>query len=79
MKISPTDRIVIYSKVPCPYCTAAKQFFNGKGVPFTEIDLTGNFEEMAKLKKKTGHMTFPQIFINDQFIGGFDDLMSKVD
>jgi glutaredoxin 3 len=76
MKITPTDKVVIYSKVPCPYCVAAKKFFEGMGVPFTEIDLTGKFEEMAKLKQKTGHMTFPQIFINDKFIGGFDDLMS---
>lgn len=79
MKLSPTDRVVIYSKVPCPYCTAAKNFFNGRGIPFTEIDLTGKYEEMAQLKQKTGHMTFPQIFINDKFIGGFDDLMDKVD
>ncbi|MBM4304746.1 MAG: glutaredoxin 3 [Deltaproteobacteria bacterium] len=79
MKISPTDHVVIYSKVPCSYCLAAKNFFNGKDVPFTEIDLTGKHDEMAKLKQKTGHMTFPQIFINDQFIGGFDDLMKKVE
>lgn len=78
MKISPTDKVVIYTKVPCPYCSAAKNYFSGKGIPVTEHNLTGNFEEMAALKAKTGHMTFPQIFVNGIFIGGYDDLMEKV-
>ncbi len=78
MKYTASDKVIIFTKVPCPYCAAAKNYFKGEGIPFEEKDLTGNFEGMGELKKKTGHMTFPQIFINDEFIGGYDDLMKKV-
>lgn len=78
MKYSAKDKVVIYSKTPCPYCEAAKNYFKSHGIPFTEHNLTGKHDEMMELKKKTGHMTFPQIFINDEFIGGYDDLMAKV-
>lgn len=78
MKYSANDKVVIYSKTPCPYCVAAKNYFFSNQIPFTEHDLTGKFEEMSALKDRTGHRTFPQIFINEEFIGGFDDLMAKV-
>lgn len=74
-----THKIQIYSKFPCPYCIRAKDFFNDKNLPFEEIDLTGNYDEIDKLKERTGHRTFPQIFINDQFVGGYSDLMEKIE
>lgn len=78
MKYSAKDKVVIYTKVPCGYCQAAKNYFRGENIPFEEHDLTGKTDQMMELKKRTGHMTFPQIFINDEFIGGYDDLMRKV-
>lgn len=72
-------KVLIYSKVPCPYCDRAKQFFKQRNIPFEEIDLTGQYEEMKQLKERTGHMTFPQIYVNDQFIGGYSDLMEKIE
>lgn len=72
-------KVVIYSKVPCPYCVRAKDFFNQRNIPFKEIDLTGQYEEMDKLKARTGHMTFPQIFVNDDFVGGYSDLLEKIE
>ena len=68
-------KVLIYSKRPCPYCDAAKAYFKGKSIPFEERDLTGNTDAMVELKNKTGHMTFPQIFIDDKFIGGYDELL----
>lgn len=71
-------KVVIYSKQPCPYCVRAKEFFKERGIPFEEIDLTDNFDEVEALKKKTNHMTMPQIFIDDAFIGGYSDLIAKL-
>ena len=73
-----SPRVLIYSKVPCPYCVRAKNFFTAKGVKFEEIDLSGKYDELDALKQRTGHMTLPQIFVNDEFIGGYDDLMERV-
>ncbi len=67
-------KVVIYTKSRCPYCVAAKNLFAQKGVVFEETFMDDKPEEYAKLKERTGMMTVPQIFINDELIGGYTDL-----
>lgn len=67
-------KVVMYSKDPCPYCDRAKNFFKQKGIIFEEIDLTGNWDEINRIKKETGWMTVPIILINGKVIGGYTDL-----
>ncbi|MDX1975615.1 MAG: glutaredoxin 3 [Rickettsiales bacterium] len=69
--------IVIYSKDYCPYCVRAKQLLERKGQTYTEIDVTHS-EALQRefMEKSGGRKTVPQIFINDQHIGGFDDLQA---
>ena len=67
--------VIVYSKSACPYCDRAKMLLNAKGVAFEErrVDLDpALLEEM--LAKSGGRRTVPQIFINGEGIGGFDDL-----
>jgi glutaredoxin 3 len=66
--------VVIYSKTYCPYCDRAKALFKSKGVTYTEHIMDDKPEEMKALMERTGMRTVPQIFINDQLIGGFTDL-----
>lgn len=73
------QQVLIYSKKMCPYCVRAKEFFRSRGIDFEEIDLSDNYSELERLKAKTGHMTVPQIFVGDQFIGGYTDLVSAVE
>ena len=72
-------KVVIYTKDPCPYCTRAINFFNEKHISFEEIDLTGNFDEMDRIKNETGWRTMPIIMINDKLIGGYTDLKTLDD
>lgn len=68
------SKVIVYSKESCPYCRLAKDLLNARKIPFQEIrvDLDPNkLEEMLNLSKRR---TVPQIFINDQSIGGYDDL-----
>jgi glutaredoxin 3 len=68
-------KIVIYSKANCPYCDFAKQLLDSKQASYEEIRidlLPDKREEMERLSG--GRRTVPQIFINDQAIGGYDDL-----
>jgi glutaredoxin 3 len=69
------DRIVVYSTPFCGYCGAAKRLLAGKGVEVTEVDVMFDPEQRAKMMEKSGgRRTVPQIFIDGQHIGGFDDL-----
>jgi glutaredoxin 3 len=69
------DRIVVYSTPFCGYCGAAKRLLAGKGVEVTEIDVMFDPEQRQKMMQKSGgRRTVPQIFIDGQHIGGFDEL-----
>ena len=65
----------IYTKSWCPYSIRAKALLNKKGVPYTEIDVTTDRERELEMIKRSGAHTVPQIFIDDQLIGGHDDLV----
>ena len=67
-------KIVLYSTTHCGYCTAAKRFFESKGLPFEEIDLTDDDEARDALRVRSGRTTVPQIWIGDVHVGGYDDL-----
>ncbi len=71
--------IIIYTKDPCPYCVRAINLLNEKKLVFTEIDLTDKFDEIERIKEKTGWRTVPIILINGRLIGGYDDLKALDD
>lgn len=66
--------IDIYTKSTCPYCHMAKDLLNKKEVTYNQIAIDGDMELRAKMIERAGRQTVPQIFINDQHIGGYDDL-----
>lgn len=67
-------KVIIYSKENCPYCDWAKDLLSAKKISYTEIRADLDPEKRAEMERLSGRRTFPQIFINDQSIGGFDDL-----
>jgi glutaredoxin 3 len=67
-------KIIIYSKDHCPYCDWAKQLLDKKHVTYQVIRVDLDAEQRAKMERLSGRRTVPQIFIDDQPIGGFDDL-----
>jgi len=66
--------VVIYTLRGCPFCIRAKALLDSKSAPYTEIDVTADYVERASISKRSGHRTFPQIFISDAFVGGYDEL-----
>ncbi len=67
-------KVTIYTGPLCNYCEAAKRLFKRNNVTFDEIDIAkvdGAMDEM--IKKANGKRTIPQIFFDDQHIGGYDD------
>ena len=67
--------VIVYSTPICPYCVRAKKLFERKGVAFREIDVSDDDAlRNAMIERAGGKRTVPQIFINNQHIGGCDDL-----
>jgi glutaredoxin 3 len=65
----------MYTTLICPYCIRAKMLLKAKGVAYEEIDVTRDHETREWLVKATGgRRTVPQIFINEEAIGGFDEM-----
>ncbi len=67
-------KVLIYSKTYCPFCDRAKALFKAKNISYEEVMVDDKPEVYADLKRQTGMMTVPQIFINDELIGGYTDL-----
>lgn len=70
-----TKNITIYTFNTCPYCKRAKRLMDNKGVEYEEIEISNDREKLEELKKKTNSGTVPQIFVDDKFIGGCDDIV----
>jgi len=66
--------IEVYSTPNCPYCVRAKALLQSKNLTFKEIDVSDDVDNLQKMVQLSGLRTVPQIFINDQSIGGFDEL-----
>lgn len=69
-------QVVIYTTSYCPYCTGAKAFLRSKNVGFEEIDVTDDPANRAEMERLSQRWTVPQIFIDGQPIGGYDDARS---
>jgi glutaredoxin 3 len=67
-------KALMYTTATCPYCVLAKRLLNEKGVTYTEIRVDLDDTEREKMITLTGRRTVPQIFIDEQHIGGYDDL-----
>ncbi len=67
-------KVEVYSSGHCPYCVRAKELLEERGVAYTEIRIDLDAEKRQEMMDRSGKRTVPQIFINDQAVGGFDDL-----
>ena len=66
--------VVIYTRLMCGFCTAAKSLLSSKNASFREYDGTFDPKIRQEMISKSGRQTFPQIFIDGKHIGGCDDL-----
>jgi glutaredoxin 3 len=72
----------IYTKSICPYCTRAKRIFEKENISYTEINAVENLEELkTKVIAAIGSppQKVPQIWIDEKYIGGYDQLVSWVE
>jgi glutaredoxin len=66
--------IKVYTINNCGYCEAAKALLKSLKLDFFETNISHDEKARLDLVQKTGHRTMPQIFIDDQFVGGYQEL-----
>jgi glutaredoxin 3 len=67
-------KVEIYTTAWCPYCHAAKDLLDAKGISYSEIDATDPERRGEMVQRAHGRRTVPQIFIGETHVGGYDDM-----
>lgn len=67
-------KITMYSTDFCSFCTRAKALLDARGLEYEEINLERDPDGRAELVRRTGMMSFPQILVDGELIGGFVEL-----
>ena len=70
------NRVKLYTTEPCGFCRTAKALLHKRNVQYTEINLAKDAEGRADLVRETGMMTFPQVVIDGEPIGGYQELVA---
>jgi glutaredoxin 3 len=69
-------KITVYTTEPCSFCTRAKQLLTTRELPFDEVNLSKDPEGRAALSQRTGMMSFPQVIVGSETVGGFMELVA---
>jgi glutaredoxin 3 len=69
-------RIIVYSTDHCSFCSRAKALLGARKLEFEEINLERDPDGRQELARKTGMLSFPQILIDDELVGGFMELVA---
>ena len=68
-------KITVYTTDPCSFCVRVKDLLRKRGLDFEEINLAKDADGRMKLAQHTGMLSFPQVIVGDQLIGGFRELL----
>jgi glutaredoxin len=66
----------IYSKDTCPYCDRAKALLSSKQIEYTEHKIGRDLTRDEFLERFPNARTVPQIYLDNQYIGGYDSLVA---
>lgn len=71
--------VIMYSKPNCPYCVKAKRLFEMRNIEFVERTVGVDTTREELLEAAPNARTVPQIFINGENIGGYDQLVTYME
>jgi glutaredoxin 3 len=71
--------ITIYSTEPCSFCARVKGLLEAHGANFTEVNLAKDPQGRLELARRTGMMTFPQVLVDGELLGGFKEVQEAAE
>lgn len=72
-------KVAVWSKSQCPYCDMAKRLLEQKGIEYTSTTLGEEFTRDDVVEKFPTARTFPIIEIDNEYIGGYNELRQKIE
>ena len=67
--------VTVYTTDPCSFCGRVKQLLSARGIEYTEVNLARDPAGRAELVERTGMMSFPQVVIRGEVLGGFQETL----
>lgn len=68
--------ITVYTTEPCSFCLRVKDLLRARGLEFHEINLAKDPDGRAELHAKTGMLSFPQVIVGSELVGGFQETIA---
>ena len=68
--------VMMYTTENCSFCSSAKSLLAKRNIDYIEINLARDPDGRSELMEKTGMITFPQIVIDGETLGGFQELLA---
>ncbi|MGA9876195.1 MAG: glutaredoxin domain-containing protein [Solirubrobacteraceae bacterium] len=73
------SQITVYTTEPCSFCARVKGLLRSRGLEFSEVNLSKDPAGRMELVSRTGMMTFPQVLVGEQLLGGFSETLTAVE
>ena len=67
-------KITMYTRSWCGYCAAARELLDSKQADYENIDVDADRDQLQTMIDRSGGRTVPQIFVNDDYLGGYTEL-----
>jgi glutaredoxin 3 len=71
--------VTVYTTEPCSFCARVKGILKSRGVEYAEVNLSKDPDGRVALARQTGMMTFPQVIIDGEPLGGFAEVQAAAD
>jgi glutaredoxin 3 len=72
-------QVTVYTTDPCSFCGRVKGLLKARGVEFAEINLSKDPVGRIELVQRTGMMSFPQVVVDGELIGGFAEVQAAAE
>jgi glutaredoxin 3 len=73
------SEVKLYTTDPCSFCALVKGILSSRGVEFEEINLSKDPAGRLELAQRTGMMTFPQVLVGGELLGGFKEVQTALE
>jgi glutaredoxin 3 len=73
------SNVTVYTTEPCSYCARVKGLLKSRSVEYAEVNLSKDPEGRVALARETGMMTFPQVIVDGELVGGFTEVQAAAE